>query len=478
MKSVTITPPLNGIESISMYLFIAIIIGVAIGLYIHVQRLKKQGNLINNRRQVEMFPSLVSTLGVLGTFIGISIGLLNFNPDELEESIPELLAGLKTAFFTSIAGMISSLVLSKVINKLYDKETDGHSDINDAANLICKSVKALEDKISLNASNRFQYYETVSSSLQSIVSEIGNLKECTVLMSKNNDLVENLYTDLKQRFDIFSDLLQKINTEELSKELRKGIAEIKVQMNDTNQLLSDKFDDFSVLLQKNNTEALVEVMKKVTEEFQSQMNALISKLVTENFEQLNNSVEKLNKWQIENKEMIQSLTSQYKEMTINFEQTSTTLTHVKENTESMVGSGGKLSKLVNALNEVIIEDEKFKSISTDLQQTAELSKTNMESFDQSTKKLNDWVKKQRDFTESVVALIEKLNELNAIKDYAGEFWKETKTGMNEAVSIIRRGSDDLNTQINGLDEKFYARLSTTLRNLDTCIQAIMDKNTK
>ena len=94
------------------------------------------------------------------------------------------------------------------------------------------------------------------------------------------------------------------------------------------------------------------------------------------------------------------------------------------------------------------------------------------------KRLNDWVKKQRDFTESVVALIEKLNELNAIKDYAGEFWKETKTGMNEAVSIIRRGSDDLNTQINGLDEKFYATLSTTLRNLDTCSQAIMDKNTK
>ena len=230
-----------------MYLFIALILGVAIGLYIHVQRLKKQGNLINNRRQVEMFPSLVSTLGVLGTFIGISIGLLNFKPDELEESIPELLAGLKTAFFTSIAGMISSLVLSKVINKLYDKETDGHSDINDAANLICKSVKALEEKISLNASNRSQYYETVSSSLQSIVSEIGNLKECTVLMSKNNDLVENLSNNLKQRFDIFSDLLQKINTEELSKELRKGIAEIKVQMNDTNQLLSDKFDDCSVL---------------------------------------------------------------------------------------------------------------------------------------------------------------------------------------------------------------------------------------
>ena len=219
-------------------------------------------------------------------------------------------------------------------------------------------------------------------------------------------------------------------------------------------------------------------MRRVTEEFQSQMNALISRLVAENFEQLNNSVEQLNKWQVENKEMIQSLISQYKEMVDSFEQTSIVLSQVKDDTASMVGKGGKLAQLVKSLSEVIIEDEKFKSISNDLQQTAELSKSNMESFDQSTKTLNEWVRKQRDFAESVVALIGKLNELDEIKDYAGEFWRETKTGMNEAVNIIKRGSDDLNTQLNGLDEKFYARLSTTLRNLDTCIQAIVDKNSR
>lgn len=438
-----------------MYSSLAIIVGVAIWLYIHVQRLNRTGNLIEHRRQVETYPSVVSTLGVLGTFIGISIGLLGFETNNLSESIPKLLSGLKTAFFTSIAGMVASIILSKKINSLYDGATGGQDDINGAANLICQSVNALSKQISVESEKTLKFYDVVSQSIQNIVSNIGKSNECVALLEKTNAAIK-----------------------ELSGGLERGISEVKDRMNDTNKLLGDKFDDFAVLLQKNNTEALVEVMRKVTEEFQSQMNALISRLVAENFEQLNNSVEQLNKWQVENKEMIQSLILQYKEMVDSFEQTSIVLSQVKDDTASMVGKGGKLAQLVKSLSEVIIEDEKFKSISNDLQQTAELSKSNMESFDQSTKTLNEWVRKQRDFAESVVALIGKLNELNEIKDYAGEFWKETKTGMNEAVNIIKRGSDDLNTQLNGLDEKFYARLSTTLRNLDTCIQAIVDKNSR
>ena len=83
-------------------------------------------------------------------------------------------------------------------------------------------------------------------------------------------------------------------------------------MDKTNSLLERKFDEFTELLKKSNTEALVEVMKEVTAEFQKQMDALISKLIQENFDQLNKSVERLNQWQQENKEMIASLTKQYK----------------------------------------------------------------------------------------------------------------------------------------------------------------------
>lgn len=95
------------------------------------------------------------------------------------------------------------------------------------------------------------------------------------------------------------------------KEIIHGeVIEIEDNMAKTNKLLENKFDEFTELLKKSNTEALVEVMKKVTEEFQKQMNSLINKLIQENFDQLNKSVEKLNQWQQENKEMIASLTYQ------------------------------------------------------------------------------------------------------------------------------------------------------------------------
>ncbi|MFP6891919.1 MAG: hypothetical protein VCF07_19585, partial [Nitrospinota bacterium] len=47
----------------------------------------------------------LATVGVLGTFFGIYIGLLDFDVNDIDGSIPKLLDGLKLAFVTSILGM-------------------------------------------------------------------------------------------------------------------------------------------------------------------------------------------------------------------------------------------------------------------------------------------------------------------------------------------------------------------------------------
>lgn len=260
--------------------------------------------------------------------------------------------------------------------------------------------------------------------------------------------------------------------------LRGEVDEIETKMAETNQLLTAKFDEFSELLKKSNTEALVEVMKKVTEEFQKQMNLLISKLIQENFEQLNASVERLNQWQEENKAMIASLTKQYKDMATSFEGTSTTLETVGKDTKQLVSDGGKLQQIIDTLSKVMIDDKKFVEISTNLSDTAELTKQNMIQFDTSTKTLNEWVRKQRNFVDGVQKLIEKLEELNKIKDYNEQFWKGTKKSLEEGVGYISQGSKTLNQQLTELDRQFYARLSTTLAELDTCIQAMIKGNNR
>lgn len=58
------------------------------------------------------FKSQIVSVGVLGTFVGIFIGLQGFNPADIVNSVNEILVGLKTAFFTSIVGMGVSTILS------------------------------------------------------------------------------------------------------------------------------------------------------------------------------------------------------------------------------------------------------------------------------------------------------------------------------------------------------------------------------
>ena len=589
------------------WICLTIILVAFIVCFVLVQKFKNSDKLVENRRVVEYFPTFISTLGVLGTFFGITMGLMAFDTTDLDKSIPDLLDGLKTAFFTSLAGMIGSMILSAFIGRKQDEKEGGISDINQAAGTICQAVKQMSDlnkstieklasQMEEQEKDRKAFYSTMGSVMESVkktqasisesllsinksqsavesemhsvvinqrsqnevlfeatgsmINSIGRLEENSTTQTSHLaatqksiveiaefthhipdlvDLVEGMVGTqeeintqvqklknildgevlqieesmnktnqlLERKFDEFTELLKKSNTEalvevidlvegmvgtqeEINTQVQKlknildgEVLQIEESMNKTNQLLERKFDEFTELLKKSNTEALVEVMKKVTEEFQKQMNSLINKLIQENFDQLNRSVERLNQWQQENKEMISSLTQQYKQMATNFETTSDSLDKVKDDTEALVSEGGKLRKIVDALNEVIVNDERFIKTAEHLQKTAELSQSNMESFDASTKALNGWVRKQRNFVDGVTLLIDKLEEIAKIKDYGQEFWQGTKKNMEEGVGIIKQGSETLQRSLADLDSQFYARLNTTLAELDTCIQAMI-----
>lgn len=482
------------VESLNLITYISLIV-IIIVFFIcifYVRRQKSIGALIAKRRWIEQLPSMISTLGVLGTFAGITIGLLYFDTEHLDASIPLLLSGLKTAFFTSLAGMIGSLFLSRQVNAALDEKDGGMSDINMAAGQICKAVDAMNTTTKeafeeLRNQNKQQlevqlhFYRTISETVSSLTTNIGELKGFSKKFDNVGAVTTSINSFVGECLEITSGIAGAQN--EISDEiknfsmvLRSEVDEIEEKMKETNNLLVGKFDEFSELLKRSNTEALVDVMKSVTEEFQKQMNSLINKLIQENFDQLNKSVESLNVWQQENKEMISSLTKQYKEMTANFEQTSTTLTKISGDTRLLVSDGGKLRQLIDALNQVIIEDQKFVKIVAQIEETATLSKDNMLQFEESTKSLNEWVRKQRNFVDGVQILIQKLEELNKLRDYNEQFWQNTKRSLEEGVGFLTQGSRTLSTQLTALDKQFYARLSTTLAELDTCIQAMIRKN--
>ena len=73
-----------------------------------------------NAGLAELIPNLLTSLGILGTFMGLSRGLssLNFaDSARLISGIPDLLSGMRFAFGTSVAGISCSLVFN-MLNRI------------------------------------------------------------------------------------------------------------------------------------------------------------------------------------------------------------------------------------------------------------------------------------------------------------------------------------------------------------------------
>ena len=220
-------------------LLITILIIVATGVaYIYIRFQDSKGLLANKRRWIEQLPSFISTLGVLGTFYGITIGLLNFDTSELDSSIPELLDGMKTAFYTSLAGLLGSLILSRMVARIFDEKDGGVSDINMAAGEIVKAVQAMSEanrstlkelkaQAELQARDQAAFHITVGNALTTIMNNSGRLpslliqaQSMSASLDKSLEKIDNVDSTMTQITQIVG------NIEEHSDLQRKSIVQI------------------------------------------------------------------------------------------------------------------------------------------------------------------------------------------------------------------------------------------------------------
>ena len=81
-----------------------------------------------HKRILEMIPDIFTSLGILGTFIGLVWGLKNFEPSSYEtmtNSVSSLVAGIKVAFLTSIYGIAFAIIytsgMKSVFSDLHEK---------------------------------------------------------------------------------------------------------------------------------------------------------------------------------------------------------------------------------------------------------------------------------------------------------------------------------------------------------------------
>jgi hypothetical protein len=92
-------------------------------------------NIFYNEKAVAFGPTILTTLGIFATFLGIALGLSEFDSNNIQASVPSLLAGLKTAFWASVAGVGGALLL-KFRHQFFDRSivegTGEHGEVTGA----------------------------------------------------------------------------------------------------------------------------------------------------------------------------------------------------------------------------------------------------------------------------------------------------------------------------------------------------------
>jgi predicted PurR-regulated permease PerM len=188
--------------------------------------------------------SIATSLGIFGTFLGVFLGLVHFDVTNIQDSIPDLLNGLKTAFLTSIAGMITALIV-KISPKIYGfKTADGTSPVDTDAEKMIDLLGKIEKAIGGDNDS-------------SLVTQIIKLRDKTDTLNISfREFADKMVADSTQSLiDALTQVMKDFNTQineqfgENFKHLNEGVEKLVVWQQQYKAYVETMTDRFEVSLE-------------------------------------------------------------------------------------------------------------------------------------------------------------------------------------------------------------------------------------
>ena len=228
-------------------------------------------------------PPILVAIGILGTFTGIFISLLNFNVDDIEKSIPQLLSGLKTAFFTSVLGLIlSTWIKARFAIKKMKKGKESISpetpqeylsNISSELNKINKSLTGDEDLTILTQIQkaRMSIDEKFDQQLKLHKSTDSELRNISGYLSQNDSQSKEYSKNLSQIIDLLSELKEESRNLQVSITLAPELEE-----RFTNLI---KNSDELIEVVKGNVDKIDEMHESITDSYKDGILMVVDKMI-------------------------------------------------------------------------------------------------------------------------------------------------------------------------------------------------------
>ena len=367
---------------------------------------------------VEHAPAVLVSLGILGTFVGIVIGLLDFDSHDIKGSIEALLDGLRTAFITSLVGMTLSIVIKAIDAWLFapmrataeqpDSVTPEH-----IHGLLAKQVSLLE---ALNQSLAGNEEGSVAGQLKLMRTDVSDFRNA--LDRTHREFRDELFIQLKQ---------------------------------------------FGEMLAKSATETVIEALRQVIQDF----NKHLVEQFGDNFKALNESVGKMNEWQELYKQHVEKLEARIELAVNELERTATANELISQSLSSSEQSIGSI-------------DNHCQSIPAAIEQLEPVLAVNQHQLQELQSHLDVFVAMRDQATTAVPQLQQHMETLSSqlaegikgvmstMHEGAQEFGRSvdlTNAALGESAHVVSAASEQISENMQDAAKEFGSSVRETLEDM-------------
>lgn len=310
-----------------MELVVTIIFGILVAYILYFFLKEKQYS------KESVLGNIASTIGVLGTFVGISIGLWKFNPNDITSSVPLLLSGMKIAFATSIIGMAASIFMKYIALKNEDEENIDDimelfntmiAESRNVNNTLIENQKQTENVLNKVSEIWASHQENLTvvlkneiaslnnntiSKQEELIGEFKKLGECfTLLNSGVNNLLtwqENYKETIENTTKELETVIQTIhNADESIESISKNASLIKENNENLSEVLKEINKTQNVIMESNKS--IIEIsneakesIPQINEHFTNidnrtkESTAYLQTLISENLNNIKSYLEKI-----------------------------------------------------------------------------------------------------------------------------------------------------------------------------------------
>jgi len=384
-------------------------------------------------------PTLLTSMGILGTFAGIISGLLEFDPNNIDGSITVLLAGLKVAFITSLVGMALSIIYkglaSSGILSLKKHETIDHDEIDigdlyrvmkDQANGILALKKAISEndesslvgQVKLMRADMADHNRAQAGQLEACKNE---LTEIGLAVKKQDKVFQEFANTLWIQLQDFADMLSKSATEQVIEALRSVIA-------DFNKNLIDQFGD--------------------------------------NFQELNEAVEKLVTWQDNYKHQLADMKTQYDHSVEAIVKTEHSVAHISKEAKNIPATMEQLKHVMEVNQHQLAELARHLDAFKDIRDRA------VEAVPEIRNQINetlDGVKHAADTLSTGMS-----DSMDKVKNVIISSAEDFENNVSKTNAALIESSNTLSNSSEGIREQMDAMLTDVNNHMRNMVEELAD----